>query len=231
VRASAGSGVALVPLTGGGDPGDEAWWRAALASPDPARRAFGGVTLATTDTPSINLRYNVELGRPRSLARLRVDFPAGWSSRGRDLAAWLAPVAAAYAAHSGGVHTNDLLEVVRGARIEPPAGLPASVPAEVRAIFAELEPVAALDVLAVPEAVWWINWWPRALVETIGSERVAAAPWSHVVEHASARMVMTTVDAPDRDHLPAVERVARLTKATELAVAQRAWRHRNRTGP
>ncbi|MBE7451243.1 MAG: hypothetical protein HS111_20815 [Kofleriaceae bacterium] len=200
------------------------WWRRQLARGDRAQQLYGGLVLATAESDeSVNLLYNREPHGRVAYDRLRVDLPAGGDGGAERLSPWLTDVALAYEADVAWVHTRDLLGLVRSARgpaEEAPAWW-AQLPPELLATFAALQPPATLDLCATPEAVWWINVWSADIVRSFGPA-LAGAGWWRAEELAGGyRLLVTSAEAPDRQHPRALERVGEITRAMELAGVQR----------
>jgi hypothetical protein len=205
---------------------DARWWIEQLERGDPAERMFGGLALATADPDfPVNAAYARELLPPgdRTLDRVRVEFPVAPAAPARDAAAladWLAAVAPAFGAEVAWIHTSDLLGLVRTARepggMEP--GWWANLPADTLETFAALP--GTPDALSVPEAVWWINAWPRRVLDRVGP-RVDAVAWSRAAPLPDGgRLLIATEAPPDAAHPDALARIAAITRDIDLAALQ-----------
>ncbi|MBZ0170215.1 hypothetical protein MELA_00263 [Candidatus Methylomirabilis lanthanidiphila] len=52
------------------------------------------------------------------------------------------------------------------------------------------------DRRLVPDAVWWINFWDRLQVETVGLQRVRTAGWFRLTEQPSGALVLAATEEP-----------------------------------
>jgi hypothetical protein len=86
---------------------------------------------------------------------------------------------------------------------------------------------SSFDATKIPQAVYWINYWDRTLVKSVGEDRIQAAPWAFVAKHPRGGLLLATqkeeFDALNKEHL---ERVAKLADALDLYALQTAKRKR-----
>jgi hypothetical protein len=151
---------------------------------------------------------------------------------------WLAllhDVAEGFGAHHAHLEADDLLMRYQGRRATERAR--AATPPELRAYIPD--PPAFVDGMnldllvpqeydrrQVPAGVWWINYWDRAQIATLGEGRVRGAGWAQVVEAAEGALLLTTTDEPlDLANRAHVERLRLLIDNLGLLDAQRHARY------
>jgi hypothetical protein len=147
-------------------------------------------------------------------------------------------ILAAFGAHRACVEDEELLGSYRGASAAARAR--AAMPPELAelAAFPEPEHPDALPSLLVPQefdrrrvpdAVWWINGWDRVQVETVGRDRVLAAPWHRLVELGDGGIVAAATARPPR--LTDEDDRGRLGELCEaLSLRELQERHRHEGG-
>ena len=205
-----------------------AWWARQLGRGDALQQQFGGLVLTTAESETaVNAAYSREPLGGVVYDRFRFDFPVLQGFDAARLARWLSEVALAYDAANAWVHTADLLELVRtagGAASEEPPPWWERLPPEVTSVFAALEPASKLDLCEMPEAVWWINVWSPAIVQRFGA-RLRSAGWQRAESlQGGYELLVASEDAPERDHSAALNQVAALHRALDLAALQRQSR-------
>ncbi|HCA97930.1 MAG TPA: hypothetical protein DEP38_25990, partial [Cyanobacteria bacterium UBA9226] len=52
------------------------------------------------------------------------------------------------------------------------------------------------DYRRVPDGVWWINFWDKIQVETIGLQRILTANWAQIIEQPKGALVLVATDEP-----------------------------------
>jgi hypothetical protein len=52
------------------------------------------------------------------------------------------------------------------------------------------------DRRRVPDAIWWINFWDRIQVETVGLHKIRSAGWAQIVEQSNGALVLIATDTP-----------------------------------
>ncbi len=80
------------------------------------------------------------------------------------------------------------------------------------------------DARKVPAGVWWVNYWDRVQVQTIGEQRVHDAPWARLVETADGAFVLAATDDPlDPTRPDHVARLRELLDELHLREAQERY--------
>jgi hypothetical protein len=161
-----------------------------------------------------------------------VDEPGDASKVG----ALVGSVGSAFGAHTGFVEDDALASLYYGRRVAEISR--ASLPPELRDRVPSWEPphdaagtlpellvFHEFDRELVPRAVFWINYWNAAQVDTLGRERVLSAPWQRAEPSAhGALTLVATEKPPDIARTKDLERLRRLVEHLGLREAQE--RHR-----
>jgi hypothetical protein len=76
-----------------------------------------------------------------------------------------------------------------------------------------------------PEGIWWINYWTAPIVETLGVDRIRAAPWAEIHEHRDGTLLLVVtehiLDPRSPEDLAALDHLIR-----ELGIRDAQERHR-----
>jgi hypothetical protein len=78
----------------------------------------------------------------------------------------------------------------------------------------------------VPAGIWWINYWDRAQITTIGEDLVRRAGWAQVIDVDDGALLLIATEAPlDLANRAHVERLRLLIENLGLLDAQRRARY------
>lgn len=168
----------------------------------------------------------------RFWASLPADAGPGQIGAASAVGRLVADVGARCGAYRACVEDERLLMLYRGRRATERAR--ENLPDELRALVPE--PPAAegparvipsllvpqeFDVRRVADAVWWINYWDAALVETAGRARVNSAGWARVEELPGGALSLTATDEPTDPEDPGhAETLARIVSHLGLRELQ-----------
>jgi hypothetical protein len=91
----------------------------------------------------------------------------------------------------------------------------------------ELLVVHEFDRRRVPRGVFWINYWSRIQVETLGRERVESAEWERVVREPEGALTLAATETPpDPKRAEDLERLRAIVEHLDLRAAQERYRIR-----
>lgn len=72
----------------------------------------------------------------------------------------------------------------------------------------------------VPDAVWWVNFWDKGQVETVGQDRIQKAGWAQIIEQPDEALVLIATEEPvdisNEAHLEQLRRIIDHLKLREL---------------
>lgn len=144
----------------------------------------------------------------------------------------IADLSSAYGAYHAAAEDEQLMQLYRSDRAAQRAR--SAVPPELRQFVPDpIPPIATagqlpsllvpqeFDRRRVPDAVWWINFWDRVQVETIGSSKIRSAPFKSIIEQPSGALLLTVtdeaIDVGNRAHL---DRLAKIVEHLDLRALQ-----------
>lgn len=142
-----------------------------------------------------------------------------------------------FGAYHAATEDEQLMQLYRGVRAAERAR--SAVPAELRQYVPEPHPPAGaagrlpsllvpqeFDRRRVPDAVWWINFWDRVQVETVGQAKIRAAPFARVGELASGALLLVATDEPtDAGNRAHIDRLASIVEHLDLRRLQEGARY------
>ncbi len=228
---------------------DETWLLKTMGMvEDPMDRLVGRLAVMTGHDDPVKLVYWRELRwRPWRYEIVSIDVP--WAPKKEDrpvldtraqLFELMREAAVAFGADVAGLYPRSLHALVRlasgeGARQHHPLGgegsdsvgssLPpfvAQLPDGLFERFTELQPARAFDAAALPEAVWWANYWSADVVDRLGRERVTSAPWHRYEDTGDGGLFLVSTrrrPAPNRPET--LQAIADITEAVGLPASQR----------
>lgn len=139
----------------------------------------------------------------------------------------IADLSSAYGAYHAAAEDEQLMQLYRGARAAERAR--SAVPPELRQFIPDSPaPIGAVrfpsllvpqefDRRRVPDAVWWINFWDRVQVETIGRSKIRTAPFTRIIDQPSGALVLIATDeAIDVANCAHLNRLARIVEHLDL---------------
>jgi hypothetical protein len=78
------------------------------------------------------------------------------------------------------------------------------------------------DIHNVPYGIWWINYWSKMQVETIGRSKISSANWARIVELTNgAMLVAVTEEMMDVGMLKHLEKIKQLSEYFNLREIQK----------
>ena len=213
---------------------------------DPVDRLVGRLAVMTAHDDPVKLVYWRELRwRPFRYEIVSIDVP--WAPKKEDrpvldsreqLFELMREAAVAFGADVAGLYPRSLHALVRlasgeGARPDRGMGgdsdsignsLPpfvAQLPDGLFERFSQLQPARVFDAAALPEAIWWANYWSSDVVDRLGRERVTSAPWQRYEETEDGGLFLVSTrrrPAPNRPET--LQAIADITEAVELPARQ-----------
>jgi hypothetical protein len=143
-------------------------------------------------------------------------------------------VSTAFGAYRACIEDERLLLLYRSGRAAertlaavPPAlqaFVPPPVPSEGKTLPRLLVP-QEFDRTRVPDAVWWINFWNREQVETLGRTRVNSADWFQRLEQPDGALLLVATSEPTSAEDPGhLEQLRRICQQLYLSEAQFHYR-------
>jgi hypothetical protein len=211
---------------------------------------FPAMFATTTDDPLLTLTFERQtLGSLRPHDRARISFNLDKPLVGNggifsfaELMKYVGVCVDAFDASSGAIYDSRLQELVssvylreKAKRESPPElyedwptpAIQEFTPRELARRLSHYADPASFDVAKIPTAVFWINYWNRTLVESVGEDRVRSAPWNLIVDHPRGGLLLATqreeFDALNEEHL---ERIARVADVLDLYTLQTGKRKR-----
>jgi hypothetical protein len=149
----------------------------------------------------------------------------------------LAELGSEFGAYHAAAEDEQLMQLYRGVRAAERAR--SAVPPELRQYVPEPQPPVGaagrlpsllvpqeFDRRRVPEAVWWINFWDRVQVETVGRAKIRTAPFARVGELASGALLLVATDeATDGGNPAHIDRLAGILEHLDLRGLQERARY------
>jgi hypothetical protein len=106
-----------------------------------------------------------------------------------------------------------------------PGNLSSPLPLEASNLLSDLLLEHQFDTRCVPAGVWWINYWDRVQIETIGRLRVRTAPWAKILEADDDSLVLVATDTPlDPENPFHYNQVAEIVRHLNLIDIQKKYR-------
>lgn len=199
-----------------------------------------------TDTLQLTLFYDVEPTPLGDIEYIWFSLP-GTSHELEHFAAMLqfnqlvqviGAICQGFGAYHGYVEDEQLLLLYRSTRAaeRARAALPPElqqfvpkpvIPANVAENLPQLLVPQEFDRRFVPDAIWWINFWDYAQVETIGQEQIRSENWAQIIEQpGGALLLIATLDPPNVADASDMARLDQITERLNLRELQERYRYR-----